>query len=58
MQPYYSIVSETSTKLHNLVDELECHLSAAEILENNGIPQTIFFIKNMQVGYFEDVFSN
>ena len=44
----FSVVSETSTKLHNSVDELECHLSVAEILENNGIPQKIRYIKEIQ----------
>lgn len=32
-----------------MVDELEAHLAAAEILENNMIPQTISFIRNIQV---------
>ncbi len=43
------MVSEATNNLHNQVDDLECHLIAAEILENNGIPQTIAFVKDIQV---------
>ena len=45
----YSVASATSKKLHRQVDELECHLFAAETLENNGLPQTIAFIRDTQV---------
>ena len=44
----FSVVSEKSARLHNKVDELEGHLYAAEILENNGLPQTISGIRDTQ----------
>ena len=43
------MVSESLSRLHAQIDELECHLSAAEILEKHQMEQTVAFFKETQV---------
>lgn len=40
--------SSESSRLHNQIDQLECHLSAAEILHTHNTPYTLAFIKHTQ----------
>ncbi|KAK2171518.1 hypothetical protein NP493_1055g01018 [Ridgeia piscesae] len=44
----FGTTSKLLQELHNQVDELECQLSAAEILENNDLSHTIAFIRDTQ----------
>ncbi|CAH1796434.1 unnamed protein product [Owenia fusiformis] len=42
----YGVVTEKSTALHNQVDDLERHLSVAEILETHGLPKTVSYVRD------------
>ena len=45
----FGVISPDMTSLHDRVDALECHLSAAEILEKHDIAPPIDVIRQTQV---------
>ena len=44
----FGMVGVESSTLHSQIDELECHLSAAETLQSHSTPQMVAFIKQTQ----------
>ena len=48
-QRTFGVTSAEMMSLHNRVDDLECHLSSAELLEKHNLSQTIEFVRTAQV---------
>ncbi|ELT90143.1 hypothetical protein CAPTEDRAFT_162693 [Capitella teleta] len=44
----FGVAAHCLESLHNRIDLLECHLSAAELLEKHKLPQTVAFIRDSQ----------